>query len=96
MHTGAHAKYPDLKKLEPGYLAELLARSNLSASDRQIAASVIQWEMTYADIGAALGESDRTRELDRSTIGRRMRTRIAPRLRELIEIDRQKQTEAGA
>ncbi len=94
MHTGAHAKFPDLKKLEPEYLAELLARSNLSASDRQIAVSAIQWEMTYADIGVALGESDRTRELDRSTIGRRMRTRIVPRLRELIEMDYQKESEA--
>ena len=47
---GARAKYPDLKRLEPVYLAELLERSNLSASDRQIAVSVIQWDMTYVEI----------------------------------------------
>ena len=44
---GARAKYPDLRKLDPVYLAELLQRSNLSASDRQIAVSVIQWDMTF-------------------------------------------------
>ena len=53
---GARAKYPDLKRLEPVYLAELLERSNLSASDRQIAVSMIQWDMTFVEIGAALGE----------------------------------------
>ena len=66
---GARAKYPDLKRLEPVYLAELLERSNLSASDRQIAVSMIQWDMTFVEIGAALGESDRTRELYSSTGG---------------------------
>ena len=93
---GARAKYPDLKRLEPVYLAELLERSNLSASDRQIAVSVIQWDMTFVEIGAALGESDRTRELDRSTVGRRMRSIIAPRLRELIAADKLRREKAGA
>lgn len=93
---GARAKYPDLKRLEPVYLAELLERSNLSASDRQIAVSVIQWDMTFVEIGAALGESDRTRELDRSTVGRRMRSIIAPRLRELIAADQRMREKAGA
>lgn len=93
---GARAKYPDLKRLEPVYLAELLERSNLSASDRQIAVSVIQWDMTFVEIGAALGESDRTRELDRSTVGRRMRSIIAPRLRELIATDQRRREKAGA
>ena len=93
---GARAKYPDLKKLDPVYLAELLQRSNLSASDRQIAVSVIQWDMTFVEIGAALGESDRTHELDRSTVGRRMSRIIAPRLRELIAADHQPRAKAGA
>lgn len=93
---GARAKYPDLKRLEPVYLADLLERSNLSASDRQIAVSVIQWDMTFVEIGAALGESDRTRELDRSTVGRRMRSIIAPRLRELIAADKLRREKAGA
>lgn len=93
---GARAKYPDLKRLEPVYLAELLERSNLSATDRQIAVSVIQWDMTFVEIGAALGESDRTRELDRSTVGRRMRSIIAPRLRELIATDQRRREKAGA
>lgn len=93
---GARAKYPDLKRLEPVYLAQLLERSNLSASDRQIAVSVIQWDMTFVEIGAALGESDRTRELDRSTVGRRMRSIIAPRLRELIAADKLRREKAGA
>lgn len=93
---GAHAKFEDLKKLEPEYLASLLERSNLSASDRQIAVSVLQWDMTYMDIGVALGEADNTREMDRSTVGWRMRTKIAPRLRELIEMDAQRRAKAGA
>lgn len=92
---GAHAKFPDLKKLEPTYLSELLARSNLSVSDRQIAVSALRWDMTYVEIGEALGKSDGTKRLDRSTVGWRMRTIIAPRLRELAETDLQRRIQAG-
>ena len=79
--------------MEPAYLAELLSRSNLSADDREIAVNVLMWSMTYVDAGEALGKEDETRVLDRSTVGWRMRTKIAPRLRELIARDIQK---AGA
>lgn len=97
---GAHRnRYPDLERLEPEYLAELLRRSNLSSMDRQIAVSVVQWPMTYEDIGANLGTDDEPRFLTGSAVRKRMRDIIAPRLRELMETDcRKKKTrrKAGA
>ncbi|MBP3411373.1 MAG: hypothetical protein J6M10_10310 [Clostridia bacterium] len=97
---GAHKnRYPDLEKLEPEYLADLLRRSNLSVDDRQIATSVVQWQMTYEDIGAGLGEidDDNPRTLVGSTVRKRMKNIIAPRLRELMNADAtRKQRKAGA
>ena len=65
-------------------MAALLERSNLSATDRQIAVKVIAWSMPYADIAASLGTEEDPVYLDRSTVGWRMRHIIAPRLEWLM------------
>lgn len=93
---GAHSKFEDLKKIEPEYLANLLARSNLSSKDREIAVNILRWDMTYVDAGEALGMNDETQRCDRTTVSWRMKNKIAPRLRELVALDNQRIEQAGA
>ncbi len=54
-------------------LEALLRRSTLSREDRQIAISLLQWDMSYIDVGAKMN-------MDRRTVSRRMKNRILPEL----------------
>ena len=54
-------------------LKTLLRRSTLSREDRQIAVSLLQWDMNYIDVGAKMN-------MDRRTVSRRMKDRILPEL----------------
>ena len=86
----AHRQFPQFEEIAPEHLAALLERSNLSDTDRQIAELRICHSMTYAEIGAALGTQDDPRYMDRSTVGKRMRTIIVPRLERLLASENQK------
>lgn len=63
--------------LDAEELRKLLRRSTLSREDRQIAVSCLIWDMDYIDIGAAV-------HMDRTTVSRRMREKIAPQLERLM------------
>jgi hypothetical protein len=81
-------RFPALAHLENEEILDLLKRSSLSQTDRQIAINVLCWNMDDADNGAAVG-------YDRSTVGKRLRETIVPEL-EWLEAKPYKTKQAGA
>lgn len=79
----AKKKFPQFVGLTAPELAKLLRRSMLSTEDRQIAVSVLQWDMDYIDVGAAVN-------MDRRTVSRHMNDIIAPELERLMNITKKK------
>ena len=70
-------KFPEFERFTAAEITEIIDKSRLSTFDRKIALCCLVWDMTYADAGAEV-------EMDRSTIGKRMRTVIVPKLKRLI------------
>ena len=67
------ARFPTMAGVDAMQLKTLLRRSTLSREDRQIAVSLLQWDMNYIDVGAKMN-------MDRRTVSRRMKDRILPEL----------------
>ena len=67
------ARFPTMAGVDAMQLEALLRRSTLSREDRQIAISLLQWDMSYIDVGAKMN-------MDRRTVSRRMKNRILPEL----------------
>lgn len=67
------ARFPTMAGVDAMQLKTLLRRSTLSREDRQIAISLLQWDMSYIDVGAKMN-------MDRRTVSRRMKNRILPEL----------------
>lgn len=67
------ARFPTMAGVDAMQLKTLLRRSTLSREDRQIAVSLLQWDMNYVDVGAKMN-------MDRRTVSRRMKDRILPEL----------------
>lgn len=67
-----------MEQLDASEMRKLIRRARLSSIDRQIAISRLVWEMDYVDIGAAV-------YMDRTSVSRRMRYKIAPRLEAMIQ-----------
>lgn len=67
------ARFPTMAGVDAIQLKTLLRRSTLSREDRQIAVSLLQWDMNYIDVGAKMN-------MDRRTVSRRMKDRILPEL----------------
>lgn len=59
----------------------MLRKACLSRPDRQIAISRLVWRMDYIDIGEVV-------HMDRTTVSRRMRKSIAPKLMAMLEKDK--------
>ena len=79
----AKKKFPQFAELTAQELSKLLRRSMLSAEDRQIAVSVLRWDMDYIDVGAKVN-------MDRRTVSRHMHEIIAPELDRLMRIPTRK------
>lgn len=79
----AKKKFPQFSALNAPELARLLKRSMLSAEDRQIAVSVLRWDMDYIDVGAKVN-------MDRRTVSRHMHEIIAPELERLMRTTNKK------
>ena len=75
----AKKKFPQFAGLTAQGLTKLLRRSMLASEDRQIAVSVLCWDMKYIDIGAKVN-------MDRRTVSRHMHEIIAPELERLMKI----------
>ena len=67
------ARFPTMAGVDAMQLEALLRKSTLSREDRQIAISLLQWDMSYIDVGAKMN-------MDRRTVSRRMKNRILPEL----------------
>ena len=67
------ARFPTMAGVDAMQLEALLRRSTLSREDRQIAISLLQWDMSYIDVGAKMN-------MDRRTVSRRRKNRILPEL----------------
>ncbi len=67
------ARFPTMAGVDAMQLEALLRGSTLSREDRQIAISLLQWDMSYIDVGAKMN-------MDRRTVSRRMKNRILPEL----------------
>lgn len=79
----AKKKFPQLAGLTAPELTKLLRRSMLSSEDRQIAVSVLRWDMDYIDVGAKVN-------MDRRTVSRHMNEIIAPELERLLRPPRKR------
>ncbi len=77
----AKKKFPQFAHLTAPELTKLLRRSMLATEDRQIAVSVLQWDMDYIDIGAKVN-------MDRRTVSRHMHEIIAPEIERLMRTKR--------
>ena len=54
------ARFPTMAGVDAMQLKTLLRRSTLSREDRQIAISLLQWDMSYIDVGAKMNMDRRT------------------------------------
>lgn len=84
----AKKRFPQLAELDSEDIRRLLKRSTLSRVDRHIAINCLCWGMCDVDTAAAVN-------MDRTTVGRRLRLLIVPELERLMRRDIEKRC-AGA